>query len=169
MREDLFAPQTHSGINLFRRKRVFLQSRLSVQRLLNVVISVGDVMGEEDCSLRNHGDYTPSLGLHPFVKHSKRKKLKVRHGLTRPFIPLWEYSSEDFALPCTIQELYQVVRKVFSTKAIHTIGRVSNVLISVGDESSGVSHSTYSCQHPGQEPCCNIGSLARVIAQELRK
>ena len=132
-------------------------------------ISVADVMAEEDCSLRNHGDYTPSLGLHPFVKHSKRKKLKVRHGLTRPFIPLWEYSSEDFALPCTIQELYQVVRKVFSTKAIHTIGRVSNVLISVGDESSGVSHITYSCQHPGQEPCCNIGSLARVIAQELRK
>ena len=121
MREDLFAPQTHSGINLFRRKRVFLQSRLSVQRLLNVGISVVDVMGEEDCSLRNHGDYTTSLGLHPFVKHSKRKKLKVRHGPTRPFIPLWEYSSENFALPCTIQELYQVVRKVFSTKAIHTI------------------------------------------------
>ena len=121
MREDLFAPQTHSGINLFRRKRVFLQSRLSVQRLLNVVISVVDVMGEEDCSLRNHGDYTTSLGLHPFVKHSKRKKLKVPHGPTRPFIPLCEYSSEDFALPCVTQELYQVVRKVFSTKAIHTI------------------------------------------------
>ena len=75
-------------INLFRRKRVFLQSRLSVQRLLNVVISVADVMGEEDCSLRNHGDYTTSLGLHPFVKHSKRKKLKVPPGPTRPFIPL---------------------------------------------------------------------------------
>ena len=44
-------------------------------------ISVGDVMGEEDCSLRNHGDYTTSLGLHPFVKHSKRKKLKVAMGL----------------------------------------------------------------------------------------
>ena len=66
----------------------FPQSRLRVQRLLNVPISVVDVMGEEDCSLRNHGDYTPSLGLHPFVKHSKRKKLKVPHGPTRPFIPL---------------------------------------------------------------------------------
>ena len=32
-----------------------------------------------------------------------------------------EYSREDFALPCIIQELYQVVRKVLSTKAIHTI------------------------------------------------
>ena len=75
-------------INLFRRKRVFLQSRLSVQRLLNVGISVVDVMGEEDCSLRNHGDYTYVPRTPPFVKHSKRKKLKVRHGPTRPLIPL---------------------------------------------------------------------------------
>ena len=49
----MFAPQTHSGINLFRRKRVIIQSRLSVERLLNVLISVVDVMGEEECSLRN--------------------------------------------------------------------------------------------------------------------
>ena len=74
IREDLFAPQNHSGIHLFRRKRVFFQSRLSVQRLLNGLISVVDVMGEEDWSLRNHGDYTTSLGLHPFVERSGRKK-----------------------------------------------------------------------------------------------
>ena len=47
----------------------FPQRRLTVQRLLNVLISVVDVMAEEDCSLRNHGDYATSLGLHPFVKH----------------------------------------------------------------------------------------------------
>ena len=69
IREDLFAPQPHSGINLFRRKRVFTQRRLSVPRLLHVLVSVVDVMGEEVWSLRNHGDYTTSLGLHPFVKH----------------------------------------------------------------------------------------------------
>ena len=45
-----------------------------------------------------------------------------------------EYSSEEFALPCIIQELYSVVRKVFSTKAIHIIWRVINILISEGDE-----------------------------------
>ena len=81
IREDLFAPQNHSGIHLFRRKRVFSQSRLRVQRLLNVPISVVDVMGEEGCSLRNHGDNTTSLGLHPFVKRSRRKKRKVLMGL----------------------------------------------------------------------------------------
>ena len=31
----------------------FFQCRLSVERLLNVLISVLDVMGEEECSLRN--------------------------------------------------------------------------------------------------------------------
>ena len=31
----------------------FFQSRLSVERLLNVLLSVLDVMGEEECSLRN--------------------------------------------------------------------------------------------------------------------
>ena len=53
MGQDLFSPQDHSGIHLFRRKRVFFQCRLSVERLLNVFISVLDIMGEEGCSLRN--------------------------------------------------------------------------------------------------------------------
>ena len=43
--------------------------------------------------------------------------------------PLWQYSSEDFALPYIIQEWYEVLRIVFSTTAIHTIGDDINVLI----------------------------------------
>ena len=40
------SPQNHSEANLFHRKRVLIQSRLSVESLLNVLFSVVDVMGE---------------------------------------------------------------------------------------------------------------------------
>ena len=71
----------------------FPQSRLRVQRLLNVPISVVDVMGEEDCSLRSHGGNTTSLGLHPFVKRSRRKSEKYLKGL-----PGHSFHSENTAV-----------------------------------------------------------------------
>ena len=116
-----------------------------------------------------HGEYTTSLGLHTFMKHWRRKKLKVPRGPTRAFIPLWEYSSEELALVYMTEELHYAIRKVFSTKAIHTVWHVINVLISVEDESSAVSHGTYSFQHSVKVTSWYIVSLAWVIAKELLK
>ena len=80
-----------------------------------------------------HGDYYV-LWTPPIHEALKEEAAKSTPWAYQGIPSTLRWSSEDFALPCIIQELYEVVLKVFSTKAIHTIWRVINILISEGDE-----------------------------------